>query len=147
MTCLEPPHTHPMPQLEIKSIMTSGLSPHCVFWSSLTEFHARKYNVMNSLTKNVYMFFDSAKQTIHAVSQNTCHLYYTLRTGAAPGTPSCMERTQKESPRQNQNVLWMQRRERLQSTDSAKQRYLEGFAFPGIILTSRTTGSTQWNCN
>lgn len=93
-----------------KSIVTFGLSPRCASQSSLTELYAlHVQSLMSSLTKNTCMVFDWTKQTVCAVSPNTCHLCYTLRISAIGGalsTPNCVETTQKEAPL-NQNVVWI----------------------------------------
>lgn len=85
--------------IRCKSVVTSGLSPYCSFQSSPTEFCAlQMQSLMNSLTRNICTFFDSAKQTMHAVSQNMCHVFYALRIppiGDAVSTPSCVETIQR----------------------------------------------------
>ena len=114
MTCLEPLNKHPCHSQIEKPCplwLVSILCLSVLFCGALCLANAE--SLVNSLTKNICMVFDSAKQTIHTVSQNTCPLCDTLRIspiGDALSTPNFVETTQKESP-QNQNVLWIHGRE------------------------------------
>lgn len=78
------------------------------------------------------MFFESAKKKIHAISQNTCQLYYRLRISPFRdilSTSDCVEKkTQKESP-QNQNVLWIYRRESVGNTHTPKTEIVKNKNF------------------
>lgn len=133
--------------IRYKSVVTSGLSPYCSFQSSPTEFCAlQMQSLMNSLTKNICMFFDSAKQTMHAVSQNMCHVFYALRIppiGDAVSTPSCVETIQRNLLKIR--LYFISRRERAGSTQTQPGAAAGRvhFSWNSIILRSHSTGSAR----
>lgn len=93
------------------------------------------------------MFFASAKQTIHAISQNTRHLYYTL--GLSPRGPLSLPPAGWKQPRRNllRIRVYFGSTEEREHTGSAKRRSIEGCVLPGILLKSRSPGSNPETSN
>lgn len=101
----------------------------------------------NSLTQNICTFFASAKQTIHAVSQNTRHLCYTL--GLSPRGPLSLPPAVWKQPRRNllRIRVYFGSTEEREHTDSAKRSSIEGCVLPGILLKSHSPGSNPETSN
>ena len=84
------------------------------------------------------------------LSQNTCDLCYTLRIspmGVCSFYPQLCGHNPEGISSESECALDPQKRRSREHTDSAKCSSIEGFTFPGILLKSRSPGSTPGTSN